>query len=75
MKLYKVTNGFIGYGEVKVFVVATNEERAIELARDKFKEECDRRPNVYNKRYYKNLQAECICADVNTEWASEVQDE
>ncbi|HDR4393167.1 TPA: hypothetical protein ACOQ31_004652 [Bacillus cereus] len=39
MNLYRVTNGFMGYGAVHVYVIAENENRAKELAALEFKEE------------------------------------
>lgn len=74
MKLYKVTNGYLGFGEVKVFVVAKDEKIATKLARQKFKEEVEKFHVSNNKSYYSDLCVECVCDDLTKEWASEVQD-
>ncbi|PEE16026.1 hypothetical protein CON53_21365 [Bacillus cereus] len=39
VKLYYVTNGYTGDDQVHVYVIAENEERAKELASEKFKED------------------------------------
>jgi len=73
MKLYEITNGYTGYSYVRVYVVADNEKKAIELAREKFKEEAEDRI-AYNEKYYNNLEAEVMCENVCQEWVSEVLD-
>ncbi|MED4969730.1 hypothetical protein [Parageobacillus toebii] len=50
MKLYEVTNGFMGDSYLRVLVVAPNKRRAKELASLKFKEE------ARNKNYEKELE-------------------
>ena len=75
MKLYEVTNGYIGFGVVKVLVIAKDEKTAIKLARQKFKEQVKKQPRLYDENYYNVLQAKCICNNVNEEWISEIQDE
>ncbi|MEH7541818.1 hypothetical protein V7426_21730 [Bacillus thuringiensis] len=47
MKLYYVTNGYTGFSQVHVYVIAENEEKAKELASVKFKEEA--RDNSYER--------------------------
>ncbi|MGN4423431.1 hypothetical protein ACTFQN_06180 [Bacillus cereus group sp. MYBK30-1] len=39
MKLYYVTNGYTGNSQVHVYVIAENEDRAKELASEKFKDD------------------------------------
>jgi hypothetical protein len=56
MNLYRVINGYMGESYVRVLVVAQNEERALELAREKFKSESEH----YGEAYYSNLQAELL---------------
>lgn len=73
MKLYEVTNGYIGDSAVRVLVITDNEERAIELAREKYKKEVDKF-SFYDESYYKNLEANCLCEDISKEWVSEVTD-
>ena len=78
MKLYEVCNGFIGNSSVKVFVIADTEEKALEIARDKFLKEASEiiygKPR-YPSSYYENLTAKCLCEDVSLEWSSEVRDD
>ena len=73
MKLYEVTNGYIGSSYMRVLVIAKDEERAVELAREKYKKEVDKF-SFYNESYYKNLEANCLCENISKEWASEAQD-
>lgn len=75
MKLYEVTNGYIGNSAVRVLVITENKERAIELARIKFKKEAEQYPDFYDEDYYEDLEAYCLCDNANKEWASEAQDE
>lgn len=56
MNLYRVTNGYIGESYVRVLIIAKNEERALELAKEKFKSESDN----YGEAYYSNLKAELL---------------
>ena len=69
MKLYEVTNGYIGSSYVRVLVIAKDEERAVELAREQYKKEFDK-----SSFYYKRLEANCLCEDISKEWVSEVTD-
>lgn len=50
MKLYEVSNGYIGDSYLRVIVVAVDDDRARELASNEFKE------NARNKRYEKDLK-------------------
>lgn len=75
MKLYEVTNGYIGFGVVKVLAIAKDKEAAIKLARRRFKEQAKKCPRLYDEDYYNDLQAKCICDNVNEEWVSEIRDE
>lgn len=56
MNLYRVFNGYIGFVSVNVLIVAANEERALELAREKFKEQS----SSYGENYYSNLEAKLL---------------
>lgn len=66
MKLWEATNGFVGYSYVRCHVVAPNEERALELARVKFKEKDER------EAYYKNVEVELLIDDLTVEQATEI---
>ncbi len=48
MKLYCVTNGYTGNSQVHVYVIAEDEERAKELASEKFKK--DARNESYERQ-------------------------
>lgn len=48
MKLFEVNNGYVGFGVVKCFVIAENEDRAIEIARHKYKAQS----KCYGEHYY-----------------------
>lgn len=74
MKLYVILNGYQGDGAVKVYVVAQNEERAIELARAKFKEATERPGSPYDQSYYVDLEVEWRCDNLKEEWVSEIKD-
>lgn len=74
MKLYVITNGYQGSGLVKVYVVAQNEERAIELARVKFKEETEQPGSPYDQSYHVDLEVEWRCDNLKEEWVSEIKD-
>ena len=71
MKLFEVENGYIGFGVVKCFVIAENEDRAIEIARHKYKAQS----KCYGEHYYLNLTATCLCDDTSKEFVSEITDE
>nr|WP_158327645.1 hypothetical protein [Brevibacillus laterosporus] len=62
MKLWEVTNGFMGYSYCHVIAIADTEERAKELASEKFKE----RASSENERFWTNLEVECL-GDATTE--------
>lgn len=76
MKLFQITNGYIGESYVRCLVIAATEAAALDLARQKFKSEASRIPNRYPwpEQYYSDLKAECLCGDVTMEWAGEVTD-
>lgn len=71
MKLFEVNNGYVGFGVVKCFVIAENEDRAIEIARHKYKAQS----KCYGEHYYLNLTATCLCDDTSKEFVSEITDE
>ena len=69
MKLWEVTNGYIGESYVKCFVIAETEPRALELAQAKY-----RADNGHGDHYWQELEAECICEDTGREWATKPRD-
>lgn len=56
MNLYRATNGYMGESYVRVIVVAKNEQRALKLAKEKFKSESKH----YGEKFYSNLEAEFL---------------
>jgi hypothetical protein len=70
MKLYEVTNGYIGESYVRCLVVAANEERALELAAKRYKEGGEGHP----KNYWEMLKVKCLSEDCTVEYVSEVFD-
>lgn len=79
MMLFRVTNGYTGFGDVHVICVAESEERALKAAREKIKANVvrttfsDGKP-IYSSSYYKNLTAELLCPDISGGFCSEVYD-
>jgi len=61
----------MGNGSVNVLVVASTEERALELAKDKFKE--DAITHQKSDNYYKNLEVEMIC-NTDNEYIGQIED-
>lgn len=73
MKIYIITNGYIGDGLVTVLACAKNEERALELARKKFKEEFEKYPH-YGEGYYSRLEVLDEFDNLDKEWVTGVLD-
>lgn len=72
MNLYYVTNGYYGDGQVHVYVIAENEERAKELAAAQFKDSA--RNEDYPESYWTNLKAHCMTDDTSKEFVTDVRD-
>lgn len=70
MKLYEVTNGYTGYDTVMCQVIAPDETRAIELARERFKAAA--KDYGQGEPFYSNLKAQVVCQDTTKEYTSEV---
>lgn len=70
MKLYEVTNGYLGFSYVRCYVIAESEERAVEIAREKYKAASI----GYKDAYYNNLTAEVMCENTSEEYASNIMD-
>ena len=82
MKLWEVTNGFMGNGYLSVLIIARTKKRALELAGDAFKKDADNgglnlsysdKPR-YPESYWTNLEAELLCGDVNNEYVGYITD-
>jgi hypothetical protein len=60
MKLFKVTNGYIGFVDVNALVIAKDEGEALESARLKFKNIVDKETEDINKQIedYRNKFAD-----------------
>lgn len=54
MKLYEVTNGYIGNGNVNCLIIADTETRALQLASKQFKKEIDDDLEETKKEYEKD---------------------
>ena len=70
MNLYRVSNGYIGESYVRVLIVAKDEGRALELAKEKFKSESGH----YGEKYYSNLESELL-GNVEEELVCEIEDQ
>ncbi|HEY8384594.1 MAG TPA: hypothetical protein VIK82_00100 [Porticoccaceae bacterium] len=71
LKLWAVHNGVIFMDvPMEVLVIAPTEERAIELARERFRREAE---YWRDERFCKILKAELLADRVDAEWASEVR--
>jgi hypothetical protein len=73
MKLFKITNGYIGDGYVHVLCIAESEAKALEMAKEKLKVKAES-TYLYPPGYYKKLAIELLCSDVTNEFCSEIYD-
>ena len=77
MKLYEVRNGYAGESYVRCYVVAETEDKAIVLARVKYKEKatsaCFVCSPIFDESFYNNLEAEELL-DVSIEGTTELSD-
>ena len=71
MKLWEVTNGFMGDGYVHVLVIAETKKKAKELASAKFKDDA---LDIYPPNYWKKLDVELLADDTSIEYVGEVSD-
>lgn len=80
LNLYKVSNGYMGYGYIHVIVIAGDEEEAEELAARKFKEHADEHadkyPGVepYDDDYWTHLRVGILKEDISEPFVSRVVD-
>lgn len=56
MKLWRVTNGYIGCSDVYCLIIAETKEKALEIARDRFKSEIDEGIEKIEKEYQEDLK-------------------
>jgi hypothetical protein len=66
MKVYEVTNGYIGCSYFRAIVVAGTEEQAKEIAEPLFKNEAKSEYSdeyIYKEKFWKNLRANVIIED------------
>jgi hypothetical protein len=71
MKLFEVINKYVGESYVRLYVIAENEERALEIARAKYKWYAEggyRDYITYDEDYWKELKIRVICEDTSKEW-------
>jgi hypothetical protein len=80
VKLWKVTNGYTGNGDVHVIVIASDMWSALNHARRVFKDEADSwaarfgDSQAYESSYWLDLTEEVLCEDVSQPWVSSVMD-
>lgn len=70
MKLYEATNGYVGGSYVRCYIIAETEVKAIDIAKEKFKKEAEKKK--VNEMYYKNIAVELMCEDTSKEFVSEI---
>ena len=70
MKLYKVYNGYIGESAVRVYVIAPDEETAMDIAEAQYEADAiqKKKPCDYHDRA--RMQAELLCDDTSQQWAN-----
>lgn len=81
LMLFRVTNGFIGNGDIHCLVIATDTESAKDLASGQFRKRAEEhdswaRTDKYGDDYWRldRLEVETLCGDVLNPWVSEVDD-
>ena len=65
MKLFEVTNGYTAESYLRVLVIAQDEQRALEVAAQKYGNEGED---------HKNIQAVELCVDTSKQWCNSVID-
>jgi len=73
MKLFEVTNGWMGNSYVRVLVIAEDEEEAKTLATEPLKK--DGKSQGHDKLYWSRLECKTLCEDVSTVWCGDASDE
>lgn len=68
MKLWEVTNGWMGCSYMRVVVIAPDEETALAMAADQF-------TAVDSKYIGSKMQAGLCCGDLTKPWVSRPSDE
>ena len=82
MKLWEVTNGFMGNGYIRILIIARTRKRALELASDAFKKDAENSglnvsystQSPYPESYWTNLEADLLCGDVDNEYIGHIND-
>ena len=72
MKLYEITNGYIGESYVRMLIIAEDAISATRRAYPDFYKEGMK--SGYKERYWINLQATELCADTSQKWHGEITD-
>lgn len=72
MKLYSVTNGFLGADAVTVLVIAEDSESAIDQAIIRYKDNGKGLDASYSRK--ESMQAHLLCDDTSKPWSSTVSD-
>jgi len=72
MGLYEISNGWMGESYVRVIVIAENEERALEMAKEAFMREALKRGK--DESYYSRFTIEWSIEDLTKPYCSEPTD-
>ena len=70
MKMFEITNGYVGHSFVHVVCVAESEEKAVEAARKKF--DAKAKAHNYTPKYREKLTVELLCADPSNGFCTEI---
>ena len=73
MKLFEITNGWMGNSYVRVLVIAENEEEAKTRAIAPLKK--DGKRQGHGKSYWSRLTCKTLCEDVSNAWVGDASDE
>jgi hypothetical protein len=69
LKLYEITNGYMGDSYVRCLIITDTKEKAIEQAKEQFKSDAK---DKYKESYWEILDANCLCEDVSKGYIGEV---
>ena len=72
MKLFEITNGWMGNGYVRLLCIAESEKEALKLALSEFKKGGEKRDKPDS--YWLGLGANMLCEDVSRQWCGEIVD-
>ena len=73
MRLFEVTNGYMGESYIRLLVICDTLKRAKDIARPLYKEKYEDNPYKSTK-YWENIEVTELCDDVSKEWCNEITD-